>query len=158
QPGATRMRLPRQAPSRILTRNRGRGEPHRSLSSGSRPSMSELPPALTGAAAWYGPAVAARADWIEALSPAEGAEIELAARPLGQAEIAWQALRPEDFPLPTLGRRLPAIIDEVLGGRGFVLLRGLPVERWGRRLSAVAFLGLGLHWGSLRPQNGQGHL
>ena len=39
-----------------------------------------------------------------------------------------------------------------------MLLRGLPVERWGRRFSAVAFLGLGLHWGSLRSQNRHGHL
>jgi Taurine catabolism dioxygenase TauD, TfdA family len=34
----------------------------------------------------------------------------------------------------------------------------LPVERWGRKLSAVAFLGLGLHWGGLRSQNRLGHL
>jgi hypothetical protein len=45
-----------------------------------------------------------------------------------------------------------------LEGRGFVALRGLPVERWDRRLSAVAFLGLGLHWGNLRSQNRHGHL
>ena len=46
----------------------------------------------------------------------------------------------------------------MLEGRGFVLLRGLPVERWGRRVSAIAFLGLGLHWGNLRSQNRHGHL
>jgi hypothetical protein len=46
----------------------------------------------------------------------------------------------------------------VLDGRGFVLLRGLPVDKWSRRLSAIAFLGLGLHWGSLRSQNKAGHL
>jgi hypothetical protein len=60
--------------------------------------------------------------------------------------------------LTTLGRRLAQILDEVLEGRGFVLLRGLPVERWGRRFSALAFLVLGLHWGSLRSQNRHGHL
>src|SRR5438309_5733271 len=50
------------------------------------------------------------------------------------------------------------MMNQVLEGRGFVLLRGLPVDRWGERLSAIAFLGLGLHWGSLRPQNKEGHL
>jgi Taurine catabolism dioxygenase TauD, TfdA family len=60
--------------------------------------------------------------------------------------------------LPTLKRRLSGIIHEVLEGRGFALLRGLPVERWGRRFSAIAFLGLGLHWGSLRSQNRHGHV
>jgi Taurine catabolism dioxygenase TauD, TfdA family len=120
--------------------------------------MSELPPPISGASAWFGPDVTARTDWIEPLSPAEISEIEAASQRLIQAEIDWQNLRPEDFPLPTLERRLPRILDDVLEGRGFVLLRGLPVERWSRRLSAVAFLGLGAHWGNLRPQNRQGHL
>src|SRR5579871_812401 len=120
--------------------------------------MSELPPAIPGASAWYGLDVAAQTNWIESLSPIEIADMERAAQQLARTEIAWQTLRPEDFPLPTLARRLPAILDEVLAGRGFVLLRGLPVERWGRRLSAIAFLGLGLHWGSLRSQNARGHL
>ena len=120
--------------------------------------MTELPPAISGASAWFGPDVAARTDWIEPLSPAEISEIEAAGQRLMQSEIDWQTLRPEDFPLPTLERRLPGILDDVLEGRGFVLLRGLPVERWSRRLSAIAFLGLGLHWGNLRSQNRQGHL
>jgi hypothetical protein len=120
--------------------------------------MLELPPAITDRSAWYGPEVTARTDWVEMLSPAEISEIEVASRRLARLEIDWRTVRSEDFPLPTLERRLPILIDEVLTGRGFVLVRGLPVERWSRRLSAIAFLGLGLHWGSLRSQNGQGHL
>jgi hypothetical protein len=120
--------------------------------------MTELPPAISGPSAWSGSDVAARTDWIEPLSPAETSEIEVASQRLMQSEIDWRSLRPADFPLPTLERRLPGIIDEVLEGRGFVLMRGLPVERWSRRLSAVAFLGLGVHWGNLRSQNRQGHL
>ena len=120
--------------------------------------MIELPPAIGGASAWYGPDVVNRADWIEPLSPAELAEIQLAARRLSQAEIDWQAASPDAFSLPRLEGRLSRVLNEVLEGRGFALLRGLPVERWGRRLSAVAFLGLGLHWGSLRSQNRYGHL
>src|SRR5579871_2865735 len=98
-------------------------------------SISELPPAITGPSAWYGPDLANRTNWIEPLRPAEIAEIETASRHLAQTEIDWLSLRPEDFPMPTLQRRLPAILAEGLEGRGFVLLRGLPVERWGRRLS-----------------------
>jgi hypothetical protein len=120
--------------------------------------MTELPPSISGPSAWSGADVAARTDWIEPLSPAEISEIEVASQRLMQAEIDWRTLRPEDFPLPTLERRLPGIIDDVLEGRGFVLLRGLPVEQWSRRLSAIAFLGLGVHWGNLRSQNRQGHL
>jgi hypothetical protein len=120
--------------------------------------MLELPPAIAGASAWYGPEVADRAQWIEYLAPAEVAELENASRRLADTAIAEQTLRRDDFPLPTLQPRLSRLLHEVLEGRGFVLLRGLPVERWGRRLAASAFLVLGLHCGNLRPQNKQGHL
>ncbi len=120
--------------------------------------MFELPPVIEGPSAWYGAALVNRFVWVESLSSAELAEIESASRNLGRAEPDWQSLGPADFPLPKLARRLSQILHEVLEGRGFALLRGLPVERWGRHLSAVAFLGLGLHWGNLRSQNRQGHL
>ena len=120
--------------------------------------MIELPPAIDGPSAWYGPDIAGQSEWIEPLSAAELAEIESASRRLAHAEPDWQTLHADDFPLPKLGRRLARILHEVLEGRGFVLLRGLPVERWGRRLSALAFLGLGRHWGNLRSQNRHGHL
>lgn len=120
--------------------------------------MDDLPPPISGPSAWYGPDVADRAEWIEHLSSTELAEIESASRRLADKEIDWQTLRPDGFTLPTLKPRLSRILDAVLEGRGFVLLRGLPVERWGRRLSAIAFLGLGLLFGNLRSQNRYGHL
>jgi hypothetical protein len=120
--------------------------------------MIELPQSVSSRSAWYGPDLAGGTDWIEALSAAELAELESASRRLLSVEIDWQSVSQNDFPLPTLGPRLERILDEVLNGRGFVLLRGLPVERWGRRLSAVAFLGLGRHCGRLRSQNRHGHL
>jgi hypothetical protein len=53
---------------------------------------------------------------------------------------------------------LRRILDDVLNGRGFVLLRGLPVERWSKQQSATAFFGLGSHLGNARSQNAQGHV
>ena len=120
--------------------------------------MTELPPPIHDGSAWFGPDLDKQADWIELLSDAELAEIEAASRRLAGAEIDWQRLEPGDFPLPTLKPRLERIRHEVLDGRGFVLLRGLPVELWGRRLSAIAFMGLGRHLGNLRSQNRDGHL
>jgi len=120
--------------------------------------MIELPDEIVGPSAWYGPPMAPRTDWIEPLADEEIAEIESAMRTFGEAGLESAALRREDFPLPTLGPRLRRILAEVLHGRGFVLLRGLPVQAWGPRQSALAFLGLGLHLGNLRSQNAQGHL
>ncbi|MBS0221464.1 MAG: TauD/TfdA family dioxygenase [Proteobacteria bacterium] len=118
-----------------------------------------LPPEQTGAAAWYGPDIAKRADWLMPLSPTDVAEIEAAAKALAGREADIAAITARDFPLPTLAGRLKArVADEVLNGRGFLLLRGLPVERWTMREAATAFYGLGAHLGSARSQNGKGHV
>ncbi len=84
--------------------------------------------------------------------------MESALRRQEQAGVEPATLHRDNFPLPTLGPRLQRVLAEVLNGRGFVLLRGLPVQRWGPKRAALAFLGLGLHLGNLRPQNAQGHL
>ncbi|MBM3647536.1 MAG: TauD/TfdA family dioxygenase [Alphaproteobacteria bacterium] len=119
----------------------------------------ELPPEQTGAAAWYGPDMANRSDWLMPLSTAEIAEVEQATTALARRQADIAATTAADFPLPTLGPKLKARVrDEVLAGRGFLLLRGLPVERWSMRESATAFFGLGAHLGSARSQNGKGHV
>lgn len=121
-------------------------------------SHHNLPPEIQNASAWYGPDLAKRRNWIETLSETEIAEIESATRRLADARIEIPAIRRDEFPLPTLGPRLQRILDEVLTGRGFVLLRGLPVERWSRLEAAIAFYGLGTHLGNARSQNAAGHV
>ena len=82
------------------------------------------------------------------------------------AAAAWLASGPgrpapldaASFVLPLLAPRLARIRAEVLRGRGFVLLRGLPVRRWPERLSELAFIGLGAHLGAALSQNAQGDL
>ncbi len=121
-------------------------------------NLQDLPPAQTGPQVWLGPDVAASTDWIEPLSPAEVDEIEAAAAPLAASQADIATLGAADFPLPTLAPRLAHIREQVLRGRGFVLIRGLPVERWPLRLSATAFFGLGMHLGHAVSQNAQGHV
>ena len=117
---------------------------------------SDLPPALHGRAAWVGPAMAARGDWLEHFSAAEVAELEIAATALAHDGSASAAPKSSAVPLPRLAPRLARIRAEVLRGRGFVLLRGLPVQRWPRRLSEQAFTVLGTHLGRALSQNAQG--
>jgi len=117
-----------------------------------------LPPEIHGPSAWYGPNLAVRDDWIEPLSEAEINEVERAARRLADAEVEIATIRRDDFPLPTLGPRLRRMLGEVLNKRGFVLIRGLPIERWSQQEAAIAFFGLGAHLGNARSQNAQGHV
>jgi hypothetical protein len=119
--------------------------------------MTNLPPEIHGPSAWYGPEMLARHDWIEPLSGDEIAEVERATEQLAEARVQITAIRREDFPLPALGSRLQKVLDDVLNGRGFALIRGLPVERWTKLESAVAFFGIGAHIGAARPQNAKGH-
>src|SRR5262245_13883721 len=119
----------------------------------------ELPPEQTGPAAWYGPEIARRGDWVMPLAPAEIAEIEAATEALVSREAEIASITARDFPLPTLGPRLTTRVrNEVLNGRGFVMIGGLPVERWSLREAAAAYFGLGAHLGSARSQNGKGHV
>lgn len=117
-----------------------------------------LPPEQTGPAAWYGPAMAEDPCWIIPLTPAEIAEVEATTRRLAATEADIAAITVADFPLPGLAPRLAAIRDDLLHGRGFALLRGLPVERWSMRESAAAFFGIGAHIGHARSQNAKGHV
>ena len=118
-----------------------------------------LPPLQTGAAAWHGPEMAARSEWLMPLTSADIGEIERAVEPLVARDADIAAISAADFPLPSLGPKLKARVrDEVLSGRGFLVMRGLPVERWSLRASATAFFGLGAHLGNARSQNAKGHV
>jgi Taurine catabolism dioxygenase TauD, TfdA family len=116
-----------------------------------------LPPEIQGPSAWYGPEMLTRRDWIEPLSGTEIAEVERATKPLAETRADITSIRRVDFPLPTLGQRLQRILDDTLNGRGFTLIRSLPVERWTKLESAIAFFGIGAHIGAARPQNAKGH-
>ena len=118
-----------------------------------------LPARIDDASAWYGPAMAARRDWIETLSADELAELAAASAPwLDNRTAGLAALTAERFVVPMLAARLARVQAQLLDGRGFVLLRGLPMASWGRARCAVAFYGLGAHLGRARSQNAQGHV
>ena len=128
------------------------------MSSGTHSPTATLPPEVCDRSAWYGVEVAKYSDWMEHLSEAEIAEVEQAVRHLQQSNQDLASITADDVPLPTLAPRLQRLLEEVLNGRGFVLIKGLPVERWSQREAAVAFLIIGIQMGGLRMQNAEGHL
>lgn len=116
-----------------------------------------LPPAQTGPAAWIGSEIAKREDWILRLSPTQIAELEAAAGPISDPAMLVD-LTPARFPLPTLGPALAEMRAELLAGRGFSLIRGLPIERYSPVQRAAIFMGIGAHLGNARSQNAKGHV
>lgn len=114
--------------------------------------MSDLPDEIQARSVWYG--ATDRTDWVERISADQIREVERAVWEVEEGGIEIT----EAIPLPALGQWLKTILDEVLNGRGFVLIRGLPGGRWSRRQAAIAFLIIGAQLGNLRMQNAEGHL
>ena len=102
---------------------------------------------LGGAAAWRGRELRDRDDWIVHLSAADVAELAAAVALVRRRGLGMGELQRADFPLPTLAPRIRLWIDELRNGRGFLLLRALPVADWGDDDSALAYWGLGQHLG-----------
>lgn len=114
------------------------------------------PKEITGPSAWYGRHMRHSDEWIFHLSEADIAEIEDAVKRSRHLRI--QDIGQADFPLPNLGLRLDRLLDELLDGRGFVLIRGLPMERYGIEAAARAYWGIGSYFGTARSQNARGDL
>jgi hypothetical protein len=112
---------------------------------------------IEGPSAWIGADIARRPEeWTYHLSAADLAEIEAATAACRGRDIA--SIARDDFPLPGLGPLLERMRGELLNGRGFVLLRGLPVEGRPIAESATAWWGIGTYIGSARSQNAKGHV
>ena len=103
--------------------------------------MPTLHPLTTGDV-WLGRDMRLRDDWRRVLRSDEVAELmaaRTAARTRSADRTAWTR---EDFPLPRLGAEVTAWLEALDRGRGFLLLRGLPVDEIGAlpagwRLAAV---------------------
>ena len=114
-------------------------------------------PVFNNEQAWFGPDLAGRSEWIHQFTSEEVAAIDAAVQ---QAEAAGDitGITRRDFPVPLLEPLLQRVRRETLHGRGFMLLRGIPVDRYTMRQSAIAYWGLGLHLGEPVSQNGKGHV
>jgi hypothetical protein len=110
-------------------------------------------------AAWLGSQIDYRREGMHALSAPDISEIDTALRhlkALGERDVP--AINPETFPLPTLGATFRALGHRLRDGRGFLLLRGLPRERYDIDDMARIYFGIGSHIGRVVPQSWHGEL
>lgn len=122
----------------------------------------DLPQKITGPTVWEAEDYRGEANapkWIRYWTPEEIEQLETASviwrdsgRELGEIERST-------FPLPaSLVATLTSLRKELVDGVGFKLFKGLPVERWGPHISAIAYLGLGSYLGNVNSQNHKGHV
>ncbi|MEQ8785794.1 MAG: TauD/TfdA family dioxygenase [Pirellulaceae bacterium] len=118
--------------------------------------MTSKLPQYFGPAAWTATEMRQRRDWIVQLDAADVQELLQAVAASRTTPIV--RLQRSDFSLPILGQRLRELQQEIVHARGFVLLRGIPVDSLDRETAARVFYGIGTWLGDAVPQNAQGHL
>lgn len=90
---------------------------------------------------------------VELTSPQQAEALAALARVDGEAPATIDI---GDFPLPTLGPVLDRLIDEIEGGRGVALLRGVPIDDLQDASIERLFWGLSLHLGTPEAQDRAG--
>ncbi len=115
-------------------------------------------PLASPKAAWKGSELAQDSTWIQHFTGDDLAELDAALAGVRARGLADEALTAADFPLPTFAAKLAAILHEIREGRGFVVLRGLPVARYGDADVGTIFYGMGTHLGDSLRQNPRGDL
>jgi len=113
---------------------------------------------ITGPMVWHGRDLAAPTDWIRPFSPAALEEIDAALRSVQRRRLEWREVGKRDFPLPGVSAELAQTNRDLEWGRGLVLLRGLPVERYSDDELRAIWWGLGRHLGAAVHQNAHGEL
>ena len=96
--------------------------------------------------------------WVYRMNDREIDEVLAAVARIEARGLALLGVRKDDFVVPTLAAGLAEMRAEVVSGRGFAVVRGLPVAGRTRLQTAIAFWGIGTHIGRAVSQNGKGHM
>ena len=113
---------------------------------------------LETACEWRAEDVVDPAAWTEVLTSEEIGEIDAALVHARAKSSDLLDIQKDDFPLPNLAGRLARIEGDLMHGRGFVVIRGLPRERYSNDDLCLAYWGIGAHLGRPWAQNQHGHL
>lgn len=120
--------------------------------------MTSTHPRSDHPAAWYGPELGSIDDLAFQLQPGHIGELREKVAELRLSGRSLLGVGLSDCHMETLSPELISIRDEVVTGRGFALVRGVPVDSWTIEESATAYWVIGLHVGWPVSQNGKGHL
>ena len=121
-----------------------------------REHRGEPPGPLAGEVAWRGADLANPALWIETLAPSLIAAFEAAMAAAAHSGRPLDALSAADAPIAGAAEILDRWRRTLTHGRGFLVLRGVPVDRWDLSTQKLFMRVLGLQFGRLGYQNPQG--
>lgn len=125
----------------------------------SQPDQPVMPAGpIEGLSAWRAADLKQDTSWRYTLSQTEIDELDAAMRSTIDAGLNIIEIDQAGFPLPSFGDRLLELRRDVMDGRGFVQIRGIPVDSYSKEEAARVFFGIGAHFGSLHSQNAEGHV
>ena len=102
---------------------------------------------VSGPTVWSGAEYTANREWIYHFSAGAIADIDQAIARVRSKQRRLDDITAEDFDLPALADDLEQM-SEILGsGRGFVLLKGLPIEKYSDEEFEIILWGIGTHLG-----------
>jgi hypothetical protein len=113
---------------------------------------------IAGANVWHGKDMARLGRWQRRLTPGQLAEIDAALAGAKARGLAWEDVRPADFPLPGLAPLLDDIRDELENGSGLLMLRGIDVARYDLDEMKLLYTGLARQIGTLVYSNRGGEI
>ena len=113
---------------------------------------------IQGPSAWRGKDLLKDDSWIYFWSDEAITALENALEQVKQKGLQVPNFTKEDFPIPELANEIANFNEELENGKGFLLLRGLPIERYTDEEAGIIYYGLGLHMGTPVSQNIKGDM
>jgi hypothetical protein len=120
------------------------------------PAKAMLP--VVDPADWTSRDLADVGTWSYQISGSDADELAEGIRAFRATGLPIEEVTREHFPLSHLGETLKDVHRELTDGRGIVMLKGFPIERFSREETVVAYLGLGCYLGHMMVQNKFGHV
>ena len=97
-------------------------------------------------------------EWIIQLSPAQIGDLDNALRSAKAAGVTIDKLTKQNFRLEVFDKLVPEIQDRLENGRGVVVLRGLPAQKYPKDDLRLMYWGMGLYLGTGVSQSSKGDL
>jgi hypothetical protein len=113
---------------------------------------------IAGPGVWKGADFSSPSDYCYYLAAETLAELDRAIRRIRTSGRSVFSLTAHDFPLPSFENDAEALREELRFGSGFVLVKGLPLERYSEDEARMIYWGLGAYLGSPVPQKVTGGL
>ncbi|KJA15947.1 hypothetical protein HYPSUDRAFT_71724 [Hypholoma sublateritium FD-334 SS-4] len=116
-----------------------------------------FPQRVDGPIVWKGAGWRGEEQWVYRLDESELKEIDDALQHFKGTNLELGFIGKDTFPLPTLSSKLHEFARELYSGRGFFVLRTIPIDNYSKSDLATIYSGISSHVGSARgKQDGTG--